>query len=157
MSGRQIEGDSIARHFPFLVSQAQPLHTRAGTERASDLRMNGLDLLETFRRLYPNLPVIMFTGMSDDPLLLQQAMAKGASAFMSKTDPLDKLFNEVQRVMRSWHSHRAPCGMRGQSEAATALWLMSCHDSIESIVLHSTPTGLRHWARASKTQIPATS
>src|SRR6266404_2563166 len=62
---------------------------------------NGLDLLETFRRLYPNLPVIMFTGMSDDPLLLQQAMAKGASAFMSKTDPLDKLFNEVQRVMRT--------------------------------------------------------
>jgi len=62
---------------------------------------NGLDLLQTFRRLYPDLPVIMFTGMSDDPILLEQAMAKGASAFMSKTDPLDKLFNEAQRVMRS--------------------------------------------------------
>jgi DNA-binding NtrC family response regulator len=60
---------------------------------------NGLDLLEVFRRMHPNLPVIMFTGMADDPMLLQQALAKGASSFMSKTDPLDKLFNEVQRVM----------------------------------------------------------
>ncbi len=62
---------------------------------------SGLDLLQTFRRLHPNLPVIMFTGMSDDPALLERAMAKGASAFMSKTDPLDKLFNEVQRVIQS--------------------------------------------------------
>ena len=60
---------------------------------------DGLDLLQTFRRLHPNLPVIMFTGMTDDPILLDQALAKGACAFMSKTDPLDKLFNEVQRVI----------------------------------------------------------
>src|SRR6266446_350675 len=42
---------------------------------------NGLDLLEVFRRMYPNLPVIMFTGMGDDPVLVEQAMAKGASAY----------------------------------------------------------------------------
>jgi hypothetical protein len=46
MSGRKIEGDSVAHPFPLLVSQAQPLHTRAGTERASDLRVNGLDPLD---------------------------------------------------------------------------------------------------------------
>ena len=54
MSGRKIEGDSVARHFPFLVGQAQPLHTRAGTKGTSDLRMNGPDALDRGFHCYRN-------------------------------------------------------------------------------------------------------
>ena len=58
---------------------------------------SGLKLLGFFKNNYPTLPVVVFTGMASDKSLLEQALAGGASAFMSKTEPLDKLFAEVNR------------------------------------------------------------
>ena len=58
---------------------------------------SGLKLLSFFKNNYPTLPVVVFTGMASDKSLLEQALAGGASAFMSKTEPLDKLFAEVNR------------------------------------------------------------
>src|SRR5689334_14901839 len=58
---------------------------------------SGLKLLSFFKENHPNLPVVVFTGMASDKSLLEQAMARGASAFMSKTDSLDKLFAEVNQ------------------------------------------------------------
>ena len=57
---------------------------------------NGLELLGFLKSNFPAVPVIIFTGLPDNDLL-QKAMAGGASAFMSKTDSLDKLFAEVSK------------------------------------------------------------
>ena len=57
---------------------------------------NGLELLGYFRANFPKLPVVMFTGMPGDEDLLDQAMARGASGFMRKTDSLDDLYAAVQ-------------------------------------------------------------
>lgn len=61
---------------------------------------NGLELLGLFKRKYPKVPVIMFTSLSYDPALLKEAMARGADACMSKTEPLATLMAEVQRVLQ---------------------------------------------------------
>ena len=55
---------------------------------------NGLELLGFLKSNYPEVPVIVFTGMPD---LRQQAIAGGADAFMSKSDSIEKLFDEVAR------------------------------------------------------------
>ena len=60
---------------------------------------SGLDLLDFFKRTYPKLPVIMFTGAAHDPVVRSKAMDKGASAVLSKTEPLDNLIKEVQQAM----------------------------------------------------------
>jgi DNA-binding NtrC family response regulator len=62
---------------------------------------NGLDLLDRLKAMHPSLPVIMFTSMGDDPVLLQEALAKGAVAYMSKTEPLDNLMKEAERAMKA--------------------------------------------------------
>ena len=59
---------------------------------------NGLELLSFFRTNFPKLPVVMFTGLVEDELL-DQAMAKGASGFMRKTDALDDLLAAVKIYM----------------------------------------------------------
>jgi two-component system, NtrC family, response regulator HydG len=60
---------------------------------------SGLALLSFFRKEYPNMPVIIFTGLSGDPTLVDQALAAGACGFMRKTDSLDTLFaNVVQQL-----------------------------------------------------------
>ena len=59
---------------------------------------NGLELLEWFKKNYPAIPVILFTSLGYDPVLLKETMARGASAFMSKDESLDDLMKEVQRV-----------------------------------------------------------
>lgn len=57
---------------------------------------NGLELLAYFRTNFPKLPVIMFTGLSGEEDLLQQALARGAHGFMCKTDSLENLLSAVQ-------------------------------------------------------------
>lgn len=57
---------------------------------------NGLELLGYFRTNFPKLPVVMFTGLPGGDELLEQAMARGASGFMRKTDSLDDLLAAVQ-------------------------------------------------------------
>jgi DNA-binding response OmpR family regulator len=56
---------------------------------------NGLELLGYFRANFPSLPVVMFTGLPEDELL-DQAMARGASGFMRKTDSMDDLLAALQ-------------------------------------------------------------
>ncbi len=60
---------------------------------------NGLELLGLFKGKYPKVPVVMFTSSGSDPALLQEAMARGADAYMSKTESLEKLTKEVQRLL----------------------------------------------------------
>lgn len=60
---------------------------------------NGLELLGLFKRKYPKAPVVMFTSLDHDPALLKEALARGADAYMSKTESLDTLAKEVQRLL----------------------------------------------------------
>jgi two-component system response regulator HydG len=62
---------------------------------------NGLQLLAYFKTNFPDLPVVMFTGMPGDTEddLLDQATARGASGFMRKSDSLDNLFKAVRAYL----------------------------------------------------------
>jgi two-component system nitrogen regulation response regulator NtrX len=60
---------------------------------------DGLDLLQTIKQSHPNLPVIIMTGIGFDEELLQEAISKGASGYISKTLPLDQLLMEVHRTL----------------------------------------------------------
>ena|ERR1041385_4361191 len=60
---------------------------------------NGLDVLSKFKSAHPELPVVMFTSLGNDPDLQAQARANGADGFLSKTESLDTLLKEVQRLV----------------------------------------------------------
>lgn len=57
---------------------------------------NGLDLLRFFKTNFPQLPVIMLTGMPGSEDLVEQALLRGANGFIRKTDPLENLFEMVR-------------------------------------------------------------
>ncbi|HEV2393142.1 MAG TPA: response regulator [Verrucomicrobiae bacterium] len=57
---------------------------------------NGLHLLGHFKTSHPNIPVIIFTGLTGEDLI-DKARAAGADGFMRKTESLETLFAEVNR------------------------------------------------------------
>ena len=61
---------------------------------------DGLQLLAALKRDHPKLPVIILTGMGFDDELLQEALEKGASGYVSKTLPLEQLLMEVHRTLK---------------------------------------------------------
>ena len=61
---------------------------------------DGLELLADFKMRFPDLPVIMMTGMGYDDELLQEALEKGAAGYVTKTLPLDQILMEVHRALR---------------------------------------------------------
>jgi len=61
---------------------------------------DGLQLLGVLRESHPKLPVIIMTGIGFDEELLQEAIQKGASGYISKTLPLDQLLREVHRSLK---------------------------------------------------------
>jgi two-component system response regulator RegA len=56
---------------------------------------SGLELLRYFKSKFPNLPIIIYTGLTDEDAL-EQAMFRGANGFLRKTEPLDNLFEVVK-------------------------------------------------------------
>src|SRR5690348_12817928 len=52
---------------------------------------DGLDLLRYFKTHFPDLPIIIYTGMDDDDSL-DRATYRGANGFLRKTEPLGNLF-----------------------------------------------------------------
>jgi DNA-binding response OmpR family regulator len=61
---------------------------------------DGLQLLAALKGDHPKLPVIILTGMGFDDELLQEALEKGASGYVSKTLPLEQLLMEVHRTLK---------------------------------------------------------
>jgi DNA-binding NtrC family response regulator len=59
-----------------------------------------LEILERMKATHPNLPIIIMTGIGFDEDLLQEAIQKGASGYVSKTLPLDQLLMEVHRTLK---------------------------------------------------------
>ncbi len=60
---------------------------------------DGLEILEKLKSAHPSLPIIIMTGIGFDEELLQEAIEKGASGYVSKTLPLDQLLMEVHRTL----------------------------------------------------------
>jgi DNA-binding NtrC family response regulator len=60
---------------------------------------NGIDLLLPIKKARPSLPVIIFTGINFDEEIVQRARQNGASGFLGKTQPLDEMLKEVQRLL----------------------------------------------------------
>ena len=58
-----------------------------------------LEVLAAFKLAHPRLPIIILTGMGFDDELLEEALQKGASGYMSKTLPLDQLLMEIHRTL----------------------------------------------------------
>lgn len=60
---------------------------------------DGLQVLADLKAAHPQIPIIIMTGIGFDEELLQEAMQKGASGYVSKTLPLEQLLMEVHRTL----------------------------------------------------------
>jgi two-component system response regulator HydG len=56
---------------------------------------SGLELLRFFKSNYPNLPIIIYSGLEDENSL-EMAMFRGANGFLRKSEPLEDLFEAVK-------------------------------------------------------------
>src|SRR5215469_11231204 len=59
---------------------------------------NGLELLRFFKTNFPQLPVIMLTGMPGSEELVEQALLRGANGFIRKNDPLKTADTAAERI-----------------------------------------------------------
>jgi DNA-binding NtrC family response regulator len=64
-------------------------------------KSSGLDLLEPMKKARPDVSIILFSGIGLDAKTLQDARQKGAAGYLSKTQPLDQMWAEVQRVLQT--------------------------------------------------------
>jgi two-component system response regulator GlrR len=68
----------------------------------SDLQMedaDGLELIEKIKTSYPDLPVILLTGMIFDPDVIRDTISKKVSVYLDKTSSLQRVTQEVQRLL----------------------------------------------------------
>ena len=62
---------------------------------------SGVDLLEPIKKARPDVSIILFSGIILDADALQDARRKGAAGYLTKTQPLDQMWAEVQRVLHT--------------------------------------------------------
>jgi CheY-like chemotaxis protein len=68
----------------------------------SDLQMedaDGLELIGQIKQMLPDLPVILLTGMIFDPDVIRETISKKVSCYLDKTSSLQKVMQEVQRLL----------------------------------------------------------
>jgi len=56
---------------------------------------SGLELLRFFKSNFPDLPIIIYTGVEDEAAT-EKAMFRGASGYLRKGEPLENLFEAVR-------------------------------------------------------------
>jgi CheY-like chemotaxis protein len=69
----------------------------------SDLQMehdDGLELIDQIKESLPNLPVILLTGMIFDADVIRETISKKVSCYLDKTSSLQKITEEVQRLLQ---------------------------------------------------------
>ena len=64
-------------------------------------KASGTDLLEPIKHRRPNVPILLFSGVGLDEKALEQARQKGPAGYLSRTQPLDEIWAEVQRVLQA--------------------------------------------------------
>jgi DNA-binding response OmpR family regulator len=70
---------------------------------------DGLNLLEQLKARWPNVLVVMLTGMGFVEDLLQEAHQKGADGYVSKVLPLDELLIAIQRILKPGNDAQIAC------------------------------------------------
>ena len=60
--------------------------------------ISGLDALDFFGRKYPELPIVILSGMASQ-LLMRQAMNKGAAAILAKAGPSSEMLQTLRKVL----------------------------------------------------------
>jgi DNA-binding NtrC family response regulator len=68
----------------------------------SDLQMedsDGLELIQQLKETFPDLPVILLTGMIFDADVVRDTISKKVSCYIEKTASLQKVTQEVQRLL----------------------------------------------------------
>ena len=60
--------------------------------------MNGLDALDVFGQEHPELPIVMLSG-AVNPLMMRQAMDKGAAGFLTKAGPSKDMLSTLRKVL----------------------------------------------------------
>lgn len=61
---------------------------------------NGLNFLPKFKARYPDVPVVMFTGLGYDESLMESALANGAAGYVSKGTSIENLIATLKNVCR---------------------------------------------------------
>jgi DNA-binding NtrC family response regulator len=67
-----------------------------------DLHMedtDGLDLIEQLKNLAPNVPIMLLTGVAFDPDVIRETISKKVSAYLQKTESLQRIVVEVRRLL----------------------------------------------------------
>ncbi len=61
---------------------------------------SGLEFLAKFKEQYPDVPVVMLTGSGYDEDMMQEALNKGASGYVSKETDLENMVVAVKRLIK---------------------------------------------------------
>jgi DNA-binding NarL/FixJ family response regulator len=61
-------------------------------------RMNGLDAAVGLRSILPHVPIILFT-LHNSAVMKDRARNSGISAVLSKSEPIDALFEQIQQLL----------------------------------------------------------
>ena len=61
---------------------------------------DGLTFLKRFKKLYPDVPVVILTGVGYDENMLQTALKNGASAYISKDTEMENMVVAIKRLTR---------------------------------------------------------
>jgi CheY-like chemotaxis protein len=80
-------------------------HRRTPDAVVLDLNMPGIDgrtILRQLRILHPTLPVVVFSGRTEE--VEQEVLNQGATAFIQKAYSLDQLGSALQEVLPSPHT-----------------------------------------------------
>ena len=60
---------------------------------------NGLKFLGDFKRNHPAVPVVILTGSGYDEEMMQEALSKGASGYLSKDTDMESMAVAVKRLL----------------------------------------------------------
>lgn len=61
--------------------------------------MSGLEGVRTFKERFPHVEIVMFT-VHDDPERIFEAISAGASGYLLKSEPLERIAGAVEEVLR---------------------------------------------------------
>jgi DNA-binding NtrC family response regulator len=61
---------------------------------------SGLEFLPKFKKLYPNIPVIILTGLGYDNTMMKTALDQGAAGFFSKETGIENLIPVVKHLIK---------------------------------------------------------